>query len=89
MWPERRQAQLQRVGESDVLMLQRFDRDYSDKGYLRFGLVSGSTVFDCGDSYLDRERWSYPLLADNLHRWSYKPKPTEPNSFGGWPSILP
>ncbi|WPG40854.1 HipA domain-containing protein [Variovorax sp. EBFNA2] len=68
------QARLQPVGESDVLMLQRFDRDYTDKGYLRFGLVSGLTVLDCGDSHLDRERWSYPLLADHLRRWSDKPE---------------
>ena len=72
------QARLQTVGPSggsgDVLMLQRFDRDYTDKGYLRFGLVSGLTVLDCGDSHLDRERWSYPLLADNLRRWSDKPE---------------
>lgn len=68
------QARLQQVGQSDVLMLQRFDRDYTDKGYLRFGLVSGLTVLDCGDSHLDRERWSYPLLADNLRRWSDKPE---------------
>jgi len=68
------QARLDPVGESDVLMLQRFDRDYTDKGYLRFGLVSGLTVLDCGDSHLDRERWSYPLLADNLRRWSEKPE---------------
>ena len=68
------QARLESVGESDVLMLQRFDRDYTDKGYLRFGLVSGLTVLDCGDSYLDRERWSYPLMADNLRRWSDKPE---------------
>jgi len=67
------QARLQTVGDSDVLMLQRFDRDYTDKGYLRFGLVSGLTVLDWGDSYLDRERWSYPRLADNLRRWSDKP----------------
>ncbi len=68
------QARLQSVGESDVLLLQRFDRDYTDKGYLRFGLVSGLTVLDCGDSHLDRERWSYPLMADNLRRWSDKPQ---------------
>ncbi|VTU23196.1 putative DNA-binding transcriptional regulator [Variovorax sp. PBL-E5] len=68
------QARLQSVGGSDVLMLQRFDRNHTDKGYLRFGLVSGLTVLDCGDSHLDRERWSYPLLADNLRRWSDKPE---------------
>jgi serine/threonine-protein kinase HipA len=72
------QARLQSVGQSDVLMLQRFDRQYdetrTDKGYLRLGLVSGLTVLDCGDSHLDRERWSYPLMADNLRRWSEKPQ---------------
>jgi serine/threonine-protein kinase HipA len=68
------QARLQAVGDSDVLMLQRFDREHTDKGYLRFGLVSGLTVLDCDDSHLNRERWSYPLLADNLRRWSDKPE---------------
>lgn len=67
------QARLQTAGQGDVLMLQRFDREHTDGGYLRFGLVSGLTVLDCGDSHVDRERWSYPLLADNLRRWSDKP----------------
>jgi serine/threonine-protein kinase HipA len=67
------QAHLQAVGDSDVLMLQRFDREHTDHGYLRFGLVSGLTVLDSDDSYINRERWSYPLLADNLRRWSDKP----------------
>jgi serine/threonine-protein kinase HipA len=68
------QARLQQVGGSDVLMLRRFDRDHTDQGYLRFGLVSGLTMLDCGDSHLDRERWSYPLMADKLRRWSDKPE---------------
>ena len=67
-------ARLQAVGNRDVLMLKRFDREHTDGGYLGFGLVSGLTVLDCDDSYLNRERWSYPLLADNLRRWSDKPK---------------
>ena len=68
------QAKLHTAGQNDVLMLQRFDREFTDAGYLRFGLVSGLTVLDCGDSHTDRDRWSYPLLADNLRRWSDKPK---------------
>lgn len=68
------QARLQPVGSSDVLMLKRFDREPVEGGYLRFGLVSGLTVLDCGDSHLDRDRWSYPLLAENLRRWSDKPE---------------
>lgn len=67
------QARLQSVGRGDVLMVRRFDRERVEGGYLRFGLVSGLTVLDGGDSHLDRERWSYPLLAENLRRWSDKP----------------
>jgi serine/threonine-protein kinase HipA len=35
-------------------------------------LVSGLTVLDTEDGYQGRERWSYPLLADELRRWSVK-----------------
>jgi len=66
-------ARLQSVAGQDVLMVERFDREYTDGGYLRFGLASGLTLLDCDDSHLDRERWSYPLLADQLRRWSEKP----------------
>ena len=54
-------------------MVERFDRKYAQGGYLRFGFVSGLTMLDCDDDYLDRERWSYLLLADQLRRWSEKP----------------
>ena len=66
-------ARLQSVAGQDVLMVERFDREYTDGGYLRYGLASGLTLLDCDDSHLDRERWSYPLLADQLRRWSEKP----------------
>jgi len=66
-------ARLESVAAHDVLMLERFDREYTEGAYLRIGLVSGLTVLDCDDNYLERERWSYPLLADQLRRWSEKP----------------
>ena len=66
-------ARLQSIGGRDVLMVERFDRQRTEGGYLRFGLVSGLTLLDCEESHLDRERWSYPLLADELRRWSEKP----------------
>jgi serine/threonine-protein kinase HipA len=66
-------ATLKSVTGHDVLMLERFDREHTDGGYLRFGLVSGLTILDSDDNYLDRDRWSYPLLADNLRRWSKEP----------------
>jgi serine/threonine-protein kinase HipA len=66
-------SRLESLGGQDVLMVERFDREYTERGYLRFGLVSGLTMLDCDENYLDRERWSYPLLADQLRRWSEKP----------------
>jgi serine/threonine-protein kinase HipA len=67
-------TRLERVGERDALMLDRFDREWNPdtNAYWRYGLVSGLTVIDAEDGYLGRERWSYPLLADELRRWSVK-----------------
>jgi len=66
-------TRLESVAGHEVLMVERFDRERTEGGYLRFGLVSGLTLLDCEDSHVDRERWSYPLLADQLRRWSDKP----------------
>jgi serine/threonine-protein kinase HipA len=66
-------ARIEPIGGRDVLMVERFDRQHTEGGYLRLGLVSGLTLLDCDENYLDRERWSYPLLADELRRWSDKP----------------
>jgi serine/threonine-protein kinase HipA len=67
-------TRIERVGSSEVLMLERFDREWNPQAqaHARFGLVSGLTVLDAEDGYLGRERWSYPLLADELRRWSVK-----------------
>jgi serine/threonine-protein kinase HipA len=66
-------ARIETIGGRDVLMVERFDRARAEGGYLRFGIVSGLTLLDCDANHLDRERWSYPLLADELRRWSEKP----------------
>jgi serine/threonine-protein kinase HipA len=68
------QAQLQTIGDRDVLMLQRFDRHATEGGYFRLGFVSALTVLDAEDSYFSRDKWSYPLLADQLRRWSTRPQ---------------
>lgn len=68
-------TRLERVGERDTLMLERFDRQWNPgaNAYARFGLVSGLTVLDAEDGYSGRDRWSYLLLADELRRWSSRP----------------
>ncbi len=66
-------SRLTSMAGRDVLMVERFDRQYAGAGYLRLGLVSAFTMLDADGYHLDRERWSYPLLADQLRRWSDKP----------------
>jgi serine/threonine-protein kinase HipA len=67
-------TRLEPVGDREALMLDRFDREWNPdaKAYWRFGLVSGLTVIDAEDGHVGRERWSYPMLADELRRWSVK-----------------
>ena len=66
-------SRLESIRGRDVLMVERFDRQYTESGYLRLGLVSAFTMLDADEHHLDRDRWSYLLLADQLRRWSVKP----------------
>jgi serine/threonine-protein kinase HipA len=64
------ESRLQSLGERNLLLVKRFDRACTDGGYLRHGFVSALTALRCEDDFSGRERWSYPLLADALRRWS-------------------
>lgn len=69
------QTRLETVSGRDVLMLERFDREWDPvaQAYVRYGVVSALTVLDAEDGYFGRDRWSYLLLADELRRWSVRP----------------
>jgi serine/threonine-protein kinase HipA len=59
------------VGDRDVLLVKRFDRHKTEKGYLRSRMVSGLTLVDADDSpdtADQRRKWSYLLLADEIRR---------------------
>jgi serine/threonine-protein kinase HipA len=68
------ESRLMRVGDADVVLVKRFDRQKVDSGYLRHRMVSGLTILDTEDTAHARERWSYLLLADELRRRSSRPK---------------
>lgn len=68
------ESKLVRVGDADVVLVKRFDREKVDGGYLRHRMVSGLTILDTEDTAQSRERWSYLLLADELRRRSSRPK---------------
>jgi serine/threonine-protein kinase HipA len=69
-------TRLESLGAADALMLERFDRKWNPaaQAYDRFGLVSRPTILDAEDGYQGRERWSYPLLAQELRRRSIAPE---------------
>jgi serine/threonine-protein kinase HipA len=73
-------ARVVAVSGRSVLLVRRFDRDQlaestmTTAGYLRHRVVSALTVLQADDSPTDRARWSYPLLADELRRWTARPE---------------
>ena len=66
-------ARVVAVGDRDVVLIRRFDRVKVPGGYLRHRFASALTVLDAGDTYEDRDKWSYLLLADELRRRSRRP----------------
>jgi serine/threonine-protein kinase HipA len=65
------ESRITTVGDRDVLLVKRFDRHKTEKGYLRSRMVSGLTLIDADDSpdtADQRRKWSYLLLADEIRR---------------------
>jgi serine/threonine-protein kinase HipA len=80
------ETRVEEVGDETVLLVKRFDReragDESGEGaYLRHRMVSALTVLDAEESPTDRRSWSYVLLADELQRWSSRPRHDKPELF--------
>jgi serine/threonine-protein kinase HipA len=55
---------LARIGNADVLLLERFDRQKTPEGYTRLGYCSALSVMGLDES--ERERFSYLTFADQL-----------------------
>ena len=58
------------VADQDVLLLKRFDREKSDKGYFRHRMISALTLLKADDDVLKREKWSYISMAESLRKIS-------------------
>jgi serine/threonine-protein kinase HipA len=75
------ESRLERIGDRDALLVKRFDRQHSPDGYQRARMLSALTLLRAGDTYQDRDRWSYVLLAEELRRVSAKPREDAPELF--------
>lgn len=66
------------IGDRDALLVKRFDRESTASGYRRARMLSALTLLRAEDSYTDRAKWSYVLLAEELRRISARPKDDAP-----------
>jgi serine/threonine-protein kinase HipA len=66
-------SRVEPIGDRDVLLVKRFDREAGEGGYRRARMLSALTLLRAGDTFRDRDRWSYPLLAEELRRLSARP----------------
>lgn len=68
------ESRVETVGDRNVLLVRRFDREKTDQGYRRARMLSALTLLRSEDSYQDRDKWSYLLLAEELRRVSSREK---------------
>jgi serine/threonine-protein kinase HipA len=69
------------VGDRDVLMVRRFDRQHTAAGYRRGRMQSALTLLRADDDPQSRENWSYVSLVEELRRISSQPKTDAPELF--------
>lgn len=67
-------SRIETVGGKDVLLVQRFDREKTSRGYIRARMISGLTLLKAEDSIHQRNRWSYVFMAEELRRIVAEPK---------------
>ena len=68
------ESRVEAVGDRDVLMVKRFDRERTCAGYRRARFLSALTLLRADDTHHDRDKWSYVLLAEELRRISSQPE---------------
>ena len=73
---------IEQVGDRDVLLVRRFDREWTGNGYARGRLASALTLLRAEDSPAHRRRWSYLALADEIRRSSSNPRDDLRELFG-------
>lgn len=56
------------VGDNDIFLCRRFDREKSGDGWCRRGFVSGLSLMQWDER--DRVRWDYAAMADTMRRYT-------------------
>jgi serine/threonine-protein kinase HipA len=74
-------SHIETVGGKDVLLVKRFDREKTGKGYTKSRMISGLTLLRADEAVGARDRWSYVLLSEELRRVVEEPKKDAPELF--------
>jgi serine/threonine-protein kinase HipA len=74
-------SRVETIGGKDVLLVRRFDREKTAKGYTRARMFSGLTLLRADEAADARDRWSYVLMAEELRRVIAEPKKDVPELF--------
>ena len=69
------------IGERDVVMVKRFDREHTKAGYRRGRMHSALTLLRTDDDPQRRENWSYVSLVEDVRRVSSQPRLDAPELF--------
>ncbi|MGB5619968.1 MAG: type II toxin-antitoxin system HipA family toxin [Desulfobacterales bacterium] len=67
------ESEIVTIGNQDVLLVRRFDRDRAEGGFRRHRMVSALTLLRDDEDTVSRRNWSYILLADEIRRVSAAP----------------
>lgn len=68
------ESRIEVIGGKDVLLVKRFDREKTPKGYTRARMISGLTLLHADEAPEMRTRWSYVILVEELRRVVAEPK---------------
>jgi serine/threonine-protein kinase HipA len=74
-------SRIETIGDKNVLLVKRFDREKTGKGYTRSRMISGLTLLGAGEAVGERDRWSYVLMSEELRRVVREPKKDAPELF--------
>jgi serine/threonine-protein kinase HipA len=74
-------SRIETIAGKDVLLIKRFDREKTERGYTKSRMISGLTLLRAEESAEMRDRWSYVLMAEELRRVVKEPKRDAPEIF--------
>lgn len=67
-------SRIETIGDKNVLLVKRFDREKAGKGYTKSRMISSLTLLRADEAVGARDRWSYVLMSEELRRVVRDPK---------------